>query len=260
MSPVAHKPWESRAAVLCRHVRSAYPSAMTESPSEVNPAAKFTAVEGRLRERYGDRQWRSHGPPLDVLISTVLSQHTSDSNTARAFSSLQRRFETWDDLASAETVDVADAIRCGGLANVKAPRIQTILRGIDDEQRWTSLAHLDESSLDEARRWLLGLHGVGPKTAACVLLFSLGKPALPVDTHVHRVAKRVGLIAAGVGAEEAHAALESHLGGNRDRVYAFHLNMIAHGRLVCKAGRPACDRCPITEHCDFFLALTDNRS
>ena len=260
MHLAVNQAWESRVALLCRHVRAAYPSRMIASQSEVNPDAKFLAVEGRLRERYGDRQWRSHGPPLDVLISTVLSQHTSDINTARAFSSLQRRFKTWDDVAGAETAEVADAIRCGGLANVKAPRIQTILRDIDDEQRRTSLARLGESSLEEARLWLLGLHGVGPKTAACVLLFSLGKPALPVDTHVHRVAKRVGLIAARVGAEEAHVALESHLGGNRDRVYAFHLNMIAHGRLVCKAGRPACDRCPVTEHCDFFLALTYNRS
>jgi endonuclease-3 len=233
---------------------------MIDLPSLVDPDAKFLAVEARLRERYGDRQWRTHGPPLDVLVGTVLSQHTSDVNTDRAFDSLRRRFPTWPEVAAAPTSEVVAAIHRGGLANIKASRIQMILQEIADEGGTMTLAHLGQMALDDARRWLLALHGVGPKTAACVLLFSLGKPALPVDTHVHRVSKRLGLIGPGVGAEVAHGLLEARLGESRDRVYAFHLNMIAHGRLVCTAMRPFCERCPITEHCDFFFSAKRERA
>jgi endonuclease-3 len=210
-------------------------------------------IAARLDRRYGPRRWRSHGSPLDELIATVLSQHTSDFNTARAFRSLRERFPTWDLVRAAPTGDVADAVRGGGLANLKAPRIQRILGALAAAGD-PSLASLATMPTDAARRWLCVLPGVGPKTAACVLLFALGKPALPVDTHVHRVARRLGLIAAGVPPERAHAPLEAALGEDRDRVYAFHLNLIAHGREVCVARRPRCERCVLTDRCDFFAA------
>jgi endonuclease-3 len=147
---------------------------------------------------------------------------------------------------------VADAIRSGGLAAQKAPRIQAVLDAVLAERGSFDLDHLTTLPLPEAKRWLTDLHGVGPKTAACVLLFSLGRPALPVDTHVHRVARRLGLIRPAVGAAPAHAILEDMLGADRERVYAFHVTMIAHGRAVCTARRPFCERCVLTECCDYY--------
>lgn len=223
-------------------------------------AQRIADILVRLEAHYGRPVWRSHGDPLDELIETVLSQHTSDTNTARAFASLKQRFPSWDEVLGAPVAEVADAIRSGGLAERKAPRIQAILSSIDAERRSLDIDHLRGMSLEHAQDWLLRLHGVGPKTAACVLLFSLGLPALPVDTHVHRVAKRLGLIGPTVGADAAHRILESGLGGDRERVYSFHLTMIAHGRAVCTARRPYCERCPLTECCDYFTehANTDN--
>ena len=207
-----------------------------------------------LVEQHGHRTWHSHNDPLDELIATVLSQHTSDINTERAFSSLQHAFPDWEAVRTAPTGEVAIAIRSGGLARIKAPRIQAILDAILTERGSYDLEHLGAMSLTDAQRWLVGLPGVGPKTAACVLLFSLGRPALPVDTHVYRVSKRLGLIGSTVTVETAHLILEAGLGGDRDRVYDFHLTMIAHGRTVCTARRPFCERCSLTEHCDYFIS------
>ncbi len=233
----------------------AAPSCPPESPSRLH------VIADRLDRVYGPRRWQPHLPPLDELVMTVLSQHTSDANTARAFQSLRSRFPTWEAVRRAPTSAVADAIRTGGLADRKAPRIQAILNDILTERGVLDIDHLVDLPLDEARDWLLQLKGVGPKTAACVLLFSLGRPALPVDAHVHRVAKRLALIGPDVGAEAAHALLEADLGGDRDRVYAFHVNMIAHGRAVCTARRPFCERCPLTECCAFYAhALTSRPS
>ncbi len=219
------------------------------------PRSRFDVIGDRLDTVYGPRPWRTHLPPLDELVMTVLSQHTSDANTAQAFRSLRSRFPTWDEVRTAPTAAVADAIRTGGLADRKAPRIQAILDAVLAERGDLNIDHLAGLPLEEARAWLLRLNGVGPKTAACVLLFSLGRPALPVDTHVHRVAKRLGLIGAHVGADAAHQALESALGEDRNQVYAFHVNMIAHGRAVCTARRPFCERCPLTDCCAFFAGL-----
>lgn len=144
-------------------------------------------------------------------------------------------------------------IRSGGLANRKAPRIQAVLDDIWEERGRLDLDDLASLPPSAVRTRLLALDGVGPKTAACVQLFSLGQPALPVDTHVHRVARRVGLVAPKASAEAAQPALERLLGADRDRVYAFHLNMIAHGRSTCRAQRPACGRCPLNDCCDAYL-------
>jgi endonuclease-3 len=226
----------------------------TLSPRERDAADKMEEIERRLDAAYGPRHWQSSGSPLDELIATVLSQNTSDVNTERAFASLRRRFRTWEEVRQAPTTAVADAIRCGGLAEIKAPRIQRILDAVHAERGALNLDDLGQMPLAEARRWLLALDGVGPKTAACVLLFSLGRPALPVDTHVHRVALRLGLIPPKASAEAAHELLQDLLGDDRDRVYAFHVEAIAHGRQVCTARRPRCERCPLTDCCDYFRA------
>lgn len=208
-------------------------------------------VAQRFERQYGPKPWRSHGAPLDELIATILSQHTSDTNTAKAFTALKASFADWDDVCTAPVGAIEAAIRPGGLAGVKAPRIQGILRQIKAERGSWELTHLREIPLDEARSWLLALHGVGPKTAACVLLFSLGLPALPVDTHIHRVSRRLGLIGAAVSAEASHAILEEALGTDRERVYAFHMNAILHGRTVCKARTPRCDDCFLRDRCTY---------
>ncbi len=228
---------------------------MTNPPTGTTTLTRrMSNVLALLEATYGPRIWHSHGDPLDELIGTVLSQHTSDINTARAFASLKEQFPEWTLVLEAPVDGVAGAIRSGGLAEQKAPRIQGILKAIDAERHVLDIEHLRRMPLEAARAWLLSLRGVGPKTAACVLLFSLGRPALPVDTHVHRVAKRLGLIGSTIGADAAHGILEAGLGGDRDRVYAFHLTMIAHGRAVCTARRSYCERCPLTECCDYFNA------
>ncbi len=209
-------------------------------------------VSRQLEAHYGAAPWREHGSPLDELIATVLSQHTSDTNTARAFRALKHSFAGWEAVSAAPVADVEAAIRPGGLAATKAPRIQGILRGIKEKQGRLNLSHLRQMPLEDARAWLLALHGVGPKTAACVLLFSLGLPALPVDTHVFRVSKRLGLILDSVTAESAHGLLEEAMGDDRDVIYAFHMHMIRHGRTVCKAQRPRCGECVLSDRCTFF--------
>jgi endonuclease-3 len=221
----------------------------------VSATTKIAEVARRLDLLYGPRKWHPYNLPIDQLVVTILSQHTSDINTGRAFASLRARFPTWEEVIAAPTGAVADAIRSGGLADQKAPRIQGVLAEVLRTVGSFDLTFLRDMSVPEAREWLVRLHGVGPKTASCVLLFSLGMPALPVDTHVHRVARRLGLIGPNVSAEAAHALLEKALGGDRDQVYAFHVNMIAHGRAICTARRPYCERCSLSDCCDYYHAI-----
>ncbi len=189
----------------------------------------------------------SRTDPLSELIAVILSQHTSDVNSERAFESLRTRFPDWESVRQAPTAAVADAIRSGGLAIIKAARIQRVLTQIVEARGELSLDFLAALPLDEARAFLRGLDGVGPKSAACVLLFSLDKPAMPVDTHVHRVAGRLGLIPRGTTADAAHEQLERMV--PPDEVYRFHVNLIWHGRRVCKAPRPRCAVCPVNALC-----------
>jgi endonuclease-3 len=212
---------------------------------------KATWVCDRLDAEYGRLTWRSHGEPLGALVMTILSQHTSDRNSERAYDSLRRTFENdWDAVREAETGAIADAIRSGGLADAKAPRIKRVLEEIHDRTGATDLGFLEGMPTDEARAYLNGFHGVGPKTTACVLMFSLGRPVLPVDTHVFRVSHRLGLIEKRIGEAKAHDALERLV--PPERVYAFHVHMIRHGRRVCAAQRPRCNACALSARCDYF--------
>jgi endonuclease III len=224
------------------------PSPTSDTAFEREPR-RFAEIVSRLADQYGHRTWRSHGRPLDELIATVLSQHTSDLNTARAFASLRSSFPDWRSVVDAPTPVVADAIRCGGLADTKAPRIQSILRAIEAETGELTLDWITALTLEESRAWLISLPGVGPKTASCVLLFSLGLPAMPVDTHVYRVSRRLGLVGDRVPAANAHEPLERAIGPDRDAVYALHLNLISHGRSVCRARTPSCARCVLADLC-----------
>ena len=203
-----------------------------------------------LDQEYGKLTWRSHGEPLDALIQTILSQATSDINSGRAFDSLRRAFPGgWDDVRLAEVRDIADAIRCGGLADAKAPRLRAVLQEIFERVGSTSLEFLKTTPTEEAKAFLSSFHGVGPKTTACVLMFSLGRPVLPVDTHVFRVSHRLGLIDEKLGEAKAHGALQSQL--EDTEVYPYHVHLIRHGRRVCQAQQPRCEECVLGARCAY---------
>lgn len=218
----------------------------------MNLEQRALAVHQALLERYGHPQWRLPLPALDELVSTILSQNTNDTNRDRAFESLRARFPTWEAVRDAPAQEVIEAIRPAGLANQKGPRIQNVLREITAQRGELSLDFLDDLPAEQARQWLLQFKGVGPKTAAIVLQFSLGKPAFPVDTHIYRVSGRLGLRPASMNAEQAHAHLAQLL--PPETYYAAHLNLIRLGREVCQARRPNCPACPLTGYCDYFTS------
>jgi len=201
-------------------------------------------IHRRLKSRFGSLDPPRRSDPLEELILTVLSQNTSDVNSSRAFDSLRARYPTWDRVARARASSVASAIRAGGLANVKAPRILAILREIGHPY---DLSWMREATDADVREYLLGLPGVGPKTAAVVLAFSLGRPALPVDTHVLRTGVRLGLIPPKTTADAAHGILEG-LVPPELRV-DMHVGLIRLGRQICRPGRPRCEECPLMDLC-----------
>lgn len=215
--------------------------------SPQSPSLAAAQVVTRLRGRYGQMRWRPHGDALTELVLTILSQHTNDTNSGRAFASMQRSYPAWDDVLDAEPQGLIESIRSGGLANQKGPRIQRVLARVREQVGGWDLAFLRDLPLEEAKGWLRALPGVGPKTAACVLMFALGCPALPVDTHVHRVARRLGLIGEAVTADQAHAVLEAIVAPAD--IYAFHIGLIKHGRHVCTARAPDCGGCMINDLC-----------
>ena len=209
---------------------------------------RVRAIAGRLEKRFGPLEPPRAVDPLDELVLTVLSQHTSDLNAERAFDALRRAFPAgWPQVVGAPAGEVADAIRSGGLANSKAPRIQAILREVHDREGSYDLSRLRDMADAEARDYLMTLPGIGPKTAAVVLSFALGRDALPVDTHVHRVTKRLGLIPPQASAERADRVLHELIpDGMRTPM---HVGFIRLGREICKAPTPRCRRCPLRDLC-----------
>lgn len=203
-----------------------------------------------LDEYYGRPALSPRYAPVDELVFTVLSQNTADVNTERTFASLKARFPDWSAARDAPVEEIEEAIALGGLAHTKAPRIKRILEAISERTGEPDLGELDGMSDEEAQAHLVALPGVGPKTAACVLLFALERPVMPVDTHVHRVARRLGIIGEKVTAEQAHPLL-TELAGPDDpaQVYAVHVDFVRHGRRVCHARRPECGSCPLAPMC-----------
>jgi endonuclease-3 len=213
---------------------------------------KYAAVFRLLNEVYGRPVWRSHGPPLDELVYTILSQATSDVNSGRAYNTLTARFPDWASVMNAPVEEVVAAIHSAGLSNTKGPRIQNALRIIYRERGELSLDFLGQLPLDEALAWLTSIEGVGLKTAAIVLLFALGRPVFPVDTHVHRVTGRLGLIPPRADANKAHVILNKL--GAPETFYPMHINLIRHGREICRARLPHCHICPLQDECDYYRA------
>lgn len=220
----------------------------------MNPLAKRALkIHERLLEVYGEPVWRNPLPAIDELVSTILSQNTNDINRDRGYNALRAKFRTWEEVRDAHPQDVIDAIRPAGLANQKGPRIQQVLRSITEERGSLDLSFLGDLSVEEARAWLTRFNGVGPKTAAIVLCFSLGKPAFPVDTHIYRVTGRIGLRPQRMTVEQSHPHLESLF--PPETYYPAHLNIIRLGREICQARRPRCEVCPIVDLCDYGQAV-----
>jgi endonuclease III len=206
-------------------------------------------VHEKLMEAFGDPIWRNPLPAIDELVSTILSQNTNDINRDRAFEALRAKFPTWELVRDAKTDDIVNAIKTAGLANQKGPRIQQVLRSITEERGSLNLDFLADLPTQEARAWLTKFNGVGPKTAAIVLCFSLNKPAFPVDTHIYRVTGRIGLRPDKMTVEQAHPHLESVF--PPETYYAAHLNIIRLGREICQARKPNCPDCPVLKLCEY---------
>ncbi len=214
-----------------------------------NLQTRAIKIHETLLKAFGEPIWRNPLPAMDELVSTILSQNTNDINRDRAFDALRAKFLTWEAVRDAKEKDVIDAIKPAGLANQKGPRIQQVLKDITKERGSLNLDFLKDLSVEEARNWLTKFNGVGPKTAAIVLCFSLNMPAFPVDTHVYRVTGRIGLRPEKMNVEQAHPHLESIF--PPETYYAAHLNLIRLGREVCQARKPRCLHCPINKLCEY---------
>ena len=214
---------------------------------------KAAFVRDLLLDFFGFPQWRPPLSALDELVSTVLSQNTNDANRDRAFLALKSRFPNWEAVRDSNPEFVVDTIRPAGLANQKGPRIQQILKVISNERGALDIDFLASLPVEEARSWLLKFNGVGPKTAAIVLLFSLSKPAFPVDTHIYRVTGRIGLRAEKLSVEQAHAHLEKLF--PPETYFDLHLNLIRLGREICQSRKPKCPQCPLQAVCNYYFII-----
>jgi endonuclease III len=234
-------------------------TALTTRPRPAKPRRppanlrrKAVRADQALAAWYGAPRRRSRRDPVSSLVHTILSQNTSDTNSGRAFQRLRQRFPSWAAVRDAPVGAVIEAIRPAGLGVLKAPRIQAVLRRITAERGALSLDFLRRWPVGRAKAWLRSLSGVGPKTAAIVLVFALGKPAFAVDTHVYRVGTRIGLIPRGMPVEAAHDWMEALV--RPARYGPFHRLLVRHGREICRAGRPRCEICPARRLCDFYAA------
>jgi endonuclease III len=222
-----------------------------QAPAELR--AKTLEVYQRLTATFGTPRRTHMLDPISELVSTILSQNTNDMNRDRAYERLRQRFPTWEQVRDADVRAVVEEIRPAGLSETKAPRIQEALHHITATQGRLSLDFLSKMSVPEATAWLTSINGVGPKTAAIVLLFSLGMPAFPVDTHIFRVSKRLGLIGPRVSREQAHDILSTLV--PRQYYFPFHIDMIHHGREICHAQNPRCEICPLRDLCCYYANL-----
>ncbi|HOD84757.1 MAG: Ultraviolet N-glycosylase/AP lyase [Planctomycetes bacterium ADurb.Bin126] len=208
---------------------------------------KLKRILERLERHHGPREWEHWGPGVDVLVGTILSQNTNDANSSAGYQRLVDRFPAWDQMADAPVREIERCIRVSGLSRVKAPRIRSILRQIRREHGEITLEHLKDWPPPRAMEYLLAFDGVGPKTALCVLIFSFHMPVFPVDTHIYRIAVRLGLMDESVPFARAHEVLGPMIApGDR---YATHVLLIAHGRTICRSRKPRCDRCYLLALC-----------
>lgn len=218
-------------------------------------AAKIDRI---LTSIYGRKEIEGDEDPVDTLVETILSQNTTDKNSHKAFQALKRAYPVWEDVMDAPPKKVADIIRSGGLADMKAQRIIDALNFIHECRGELNLEFLRQTSPTEADSWLAQMKGVGPKTRGIILLFALKMPAFPVDTHIHRVSRRIGLIGPKVTREGAQKELARLV--PETEFYNFHINIIEHGRAVCQARNPKCNACEIKRLCDYFARTARGRT
>jgi endonuclease-3 len=219
------------------------------APDEARRRAWAAEIYRRLDEAYGTPDWRPYYAPVDELVLTILSQNTNDVNSLRAFEALKERYPTWQAVLNAPVDELAYTIRVGGLGPQKAPRIQAALRRILEERGDFNLDFLAEWPVDQALEWLIGFNGIGPKTASIVLLFCFGKAAFPVDTHITRVTRRLGLARPKDSPEKIKAIWEGLVPA--EWYYSLHLNLIRNGREICRAAKPRCPACMLNAVCDY---------
>jgi endonuclease-3 len=217
-------------------------------PSEIQ--IKAEKICKLLIQNYGEAVSERKLPPIDELVMTILSQHTNDVNMLRAFTNLKASYSTWEEVLNAPREELAQVIRSSGMFNLKAKRIQMVLGEIQARVGKLDISHLKTMELKEAKEWLTSLHGVGPKTAAIVLLFSFERPTLPVDTHVWRVTKRLGLIEKKVSREKAHELLEQIVPS--ECIPSLNKNLVRHGREVCHSQKPHCVDCFLKNLCVYY--------
>ncbi|MEO8956158.1 MAG: endonuclease III [Ktedonobacteraceae bacterium] len=224
------------------------------SPDVVALSAKALEVTRRLTEQYGEVPFSSKDP-MSMLVDIILSHRTRDEQTAAAYDNLLKHFGSWEAVRDAPTQEVQDTIANVNFPEVKAPRLQAIMRQITEERGNLNLDFLRDIPVEESAAWLNRFEGVGPKTTACVLLFSCQKPLLPVDVHVHRVSIRLGLIGKKVTADNAHALLQALLPQDARSIYNFHKALLRHGQRICVYERPRCEKCIITDLCDYYKTV-----
>ncbi|MBL8190636.1 MAG: endonuclease III [Acidobacteria bacterium] len=220
------------------------------SPTELDEQRRQLAfITQNLEATFGVPRNDSHEDPLDELINTILSQSTTNINSHRAFASLKQRFPNWEQVRRARPASIAAAIKSGGLANVKSIVIKNILNDIQERRGALDLSFLKTVPVSEAREFLISLKGVGPKTAACVLLFACKRSVFPMDTHIFRILRRTGLLPEKISDHLAHEKIENLIPPKKH--YSLHINLITLGRRICHPRNPKCGQCPLNEHCDF---------
>ncbi|MFN0110032.1 MAG: endonuclease III domain-containing protein [Blastocatellia bacterium] len=227
--------------------------AKDSSAELVEQRRQLKFITQNLEATFGAPRNDSHEDPLDELINTILSQSTTNANSHRAFASLKARFPDWESCRRARPASIAAAIKSGGLGNVKSVTIKNILNDILNRRENLDLSFLKTVTIEEARDFLLSLKGVGPKTAACVLLFTCKRPIFPMDTHIFRILRRVGLLPEKISNDHAHQKIEKLVPPKKH--YSLHINLIALGRQICHPRNPKCEQCSLIEHCEFGQAL-----
>lgn len=219
--------------------------------------SEIRKVDTRLTKIFG-APVRKRRDPVSQLVATILSQATTDIQTARSFEALRARFPTWEQVRDAPVTEIAKEIRASGLSKQKAPRIKAALRFITRERGKIELRFLKSLPDEEAYRWLLSINGVGSKTASIVLLFAFERPFFPVDTHIHRITRRLGWVPTNASADKAHSILEPLI--PKKAHYRLHVNLIRFGREICIALSPRCEVCPLADMCDYYRERGGDKS
>jgi len=222
-----------------------------ETVEKIKEEKPFRYIVQNLEKTFGEPELGRKSDPLAMLVNIILSQATSDANSRRTFQNLQQRFASWDAVLAADESEIAEAIRLGGLANQKAKVIKNLLRQIKETRGQLSLKFVEKMSDEEAKKFLSQFRGIGPKTVACTLLFACRKEVFPLDTHIFRVLKRMGILPEKISDAKAHALLDELV--PKGKFYSLHVNLIRLGRKICRPREPLCEKCPVVEYCDYGM-------